>query len=55
MLLKVTNRLLKNVIYFAKNNVRTLTHYPIDDDMFGLTSDQKIVNKFKFILIRKEY
>ena len=42
-MLRTCNQLLKNVTSKALS-VRTMTHYPIDDVMFGLDEDQIAVN-----------
>lgn len=46
-MLRTCSALLKNVTTKAVS-VRTMTHYPIDDAMFGLNEDQTAVSE-KFV------
>jgi hypothetical protein len=48
-MLRSATKLLKNVTIRA-SNIRTLSHYPIDDALFGLTEEQSAVSREFLIL-----
>lgn len=55
-MLRISSQLLKNVAKRASNigSIRCMTHYPIDDVMFGLTEEQSAVRKIFTIILREK-
>ncbi|XP_065164880.1 isovaleryl-CoA dehydrogenase, mitochondrial [Atheta coriaria] len=54
MALRVTSKIFRNVFQPQLTAVKSLSHYPIDDDIFGLTDEQKQLRESVFNFAQKE-